>query len=134
MKYTLSNGKTVNIPDAEIEKNASLLEITKEEAIQMWLEDNEYLENEEQTALDKKAKAVKIQHGASAQDKERKPAKERTIKVSDEKKQLFHIVYSALLEYGASNVQILKENKLFSIQINGKTFKIDLIEQRPPKK
>lgn len=134
MKYTLSNGKTVNIPDAEIEKNASLLEITKEEAIQMWLEDNEYLENEEQTALDKKAKAVKIQHGASAQDKERKPAKERTIKVSDEKKQLFHTVYSALLEYGASNVQILKENKLFSIQINGKTFKIDLIEQRPPKK
>ena len=59
MKYTLNNGKTVNIPDAEIEKNASLLEITKEEAIQMWLEDNEYLENEEQTALDKKSQSCK---------------------------------------------------------------------------
>lgn len=111
-----------------------ILEISQDEAVEMWLEDNEYLENEEQTALDKKAKQVKIQHGASAEEKERKPAKERTVKVSDEKKELFHIVYSALLTYGNSNVQILKENKLFSVQIGEKTFKIDLIEQRPPKK
>ena len=134
MKYTLSNGKTVNIPDAEIEKNASLLEITKEEAIQMWLEDNEYLENEEQTALDKKAKAVKIQHGASAENKERKPHKERTVKVSDEKKALFEAIIHRLDPELVENIQILKENKLIQCQVGEKIFKIDLIEQRPPKK
>ena len=32
------------------------------------------------------------------------------------------------------NVTILNENKLIQVKINGKVFKIDLIEQRPPKK
>ena len=36
MKYTLPNGKNVNIPDKEIEKNMKLLEISKEEAVEMW--------------------------------------------------------------------------------------------------
>ena len=31
------------------------------------------------------------------------------------------------------NVEVLKENKLIQVKLNGKTFKIDLIEQRPPK-
>ena len=32
MTYTLSNGKTVRIPDKEIEKNMKILEISKDEA------------------------------------------------------------------------------------------------------
>lgn len=133
MKYTVASGKTVHIPDDEITKAMKLLDLTEAEAVQMWLEDNDFEINQEQSDLDQKAKAVKIQHGASA-DKERKPPKERTVKISDEKKELFHTIYSALLIYGNSNVQILKENKLFSVQINGKIFKIDLIETRPSKK
>ena len=74
MKYTLENGKTVNIPDSEITNNMRLLELTREEAIQLWLEDNDYEENEEQAELDAKAKKVKIDHGAQA-DKPRKRAK-----------------------------------------------------------
>ena len=105
------------------------LQLTHDEAVQVWLEDNEIEINQEQVELDKKAKSVKIQHGAST-EKERKPPKPRTVKTSDEKKQLFHTVYSALLEYGNSNVQVLKENKLFSVQIGEKLFKIDLIEVR----
>ena len=90
MRYTLENGKSVNIPDAEIEKNMKLLEISKEDAIEMWLEDEGYLDNEEQNELDEKAKKVKINHGASAIDKtEKKEKKPREIKVSDEKQALF---------------------------------------------
>ena len=33
------NGKNINIPDKEIEKAMKSLELTKEEAIEMWLED-----------------------------------------------------------------------------------------------
>ena len=32
------------------------------------------------------------------------------------------------------NVEVSKENKLMIVEIDGKTFKIDLIEQRKPKK
>ena len=55
MTYNL-NGKNIRIPDAEINKSMKLLEISHDEAVQMWLEDEEYLENEvveELTAKDR---------------------------------------------------------------------------------
>lgn len=134
MKYTLPNGKNVNIPDKEIEKNMKLLEISKEDAIEMWLEDEGYLDNEEQNELDEKAKKVKIDHGASAVDKtEKKEKKPREIKVSDEKQALFGEIVEKLAENGR-NYEIVKENKLICVKIGEKTFKIDLIETRQPKK
>ena len=133
MKYTLENGKVVNIPDKEIEKSMKALDLTKEEAIKMWLEDNDYEVNEEQVALDEKAKKVKINHGASAVDKSTKEKKERKVIVSDEKQALFSEILSNLQDVYGENVQIVKENKLLTVKIGAKTFKIDLIEQRPPK-
>lgn len=133
MKYTLPNGKNVNIPDKEIEKNMKLLEISKEEAVEMWLEDEGYLDNEEQNELDEKAKKVKIDHGASAIDKtEKKEKKPREIKVSDEKQALFGEIVEKLAENGR-NFEIVKENKLICVKIGEKTFKIDLIETRQKK-
>ena len=134
MKYTLPNGKNVNIPDNEIENNMKALELTRKEAIEMWLEDEGYLDNEEQNELDEKAKKVKIDHGASAVDKsEKKEKKPREIKVSDEKQALFAEIVEKLAENGR-NYEIVKENKLICVKIGEKTFKIDLIEQRQPKK
>ena len=46
MLYELPNGKKVKIPDVEIEKSMKALELTKDEAIEMWLEDEGYLDNE----------------------------------------------------------------------------------------
>ena len=133
MKYTLKNGKVVNIPDKEIEQSMKVLELTKEEAIEMWLEDNDYEVNEEQVALDEKAKKVKIQHGASAIDKQTKQKTERKVVASDEKQALFDNIYHNLVEIYGGNVEIVKENKLLTLKIGQKTFKVDLIEQRPPK-
>lgn len=133
MKYTLPNGKNVNIPDKEIENNMKALELTREEAIEMWLEDEGYLDNEEQNELNEKAKKVKIDHGASAVDKtEKKEKKPREIKVSDEKQALFSEIVEKLAENGR-NYEILKENKLICVKIGEKTFKIDIIEQRAKK-
>lgn len=134
MKYQLKNGKSVNIPDKEIEKSMRALELTKEEAIQMWLEDNDYEVNEEQEELDSKAKKVKIQHGASAIDKsEQKEKKPRVVKISDEKQALFSEILTNLEEVYPNSVEIVKENKLLTVKIGAKTFKIDIIEQRPKK-
>ena len=133
MKYTLDSGKVVNIPDKEIEKNMKLLEISQEEAVEMWLEDEGYLDNEEQIELDTKAKQVKIDHGASAVDKtQKKEKKPREIKVSDEKQALFAEIVANLAENGR-NYEILKENKLICVKIGDKNFKIDLIETRQKK-
>lgn len=134
MKYTLENGKVVNIPDNEIEYNMKTLELSKEEAIDLWLEDNDYQVNEELEELDNKAKKVKIDHQASAIDKtEKKDRKPRTVKVSDTKQAVFANIHNFLVETYGENVEIVKENKLLSLKVGDKTFKVDLIEQRPKK-
>ena len=125
------NGKNLTIPDSEIESAMKNLDLSKDEAIQMWLEDNEYLENEEQAELQAKASKVKIDHGASGKVGEKKKTP-RTVKVSDEKVALFEILVGNLME-NYENVDVLKENKLIQVEIGGKVFKIDLIEQRPKK-
>ena len=47
MKYNL-DGKEIRIPDEEIKRYVETMHITEEEAIQIYLEDEGYLENEEQ--------------------------------------------------------------------------------------
>ena len=79
MKYTLPNGKNINIPDSEVKRHMANLQLTEEEAIQLYLEDEGYLDNEELEELDSKAKKVKIQHGASAVDKTEKKEKSREL-------------------------------------------------------
>ena len=135
------NGKTVNIPDVEIKNYMKSLGIDEEEAIEMWLDDEGYTENEEQMELEQKAKDSGVMrdiHGASAMDKTKsKSAKPKVVKVSDEKRDLFDLIYDTLRDYQVDfdgKTTILKENKLIQFEINGKTFKIDLIEQRPKKK
>lgn len=137
MRYTLENGKTINISDKEVENSMKLLEITKEEAIQLWLEDNDYLVNEELEELDAKAKKVKIDHEAQSTKPRKKSEKPRTVKVSDAKKEFFSQLSQFLTNFSAendANCTILKENKLFQIEFGGEIFKLDLIQQRKPKK
>lgn len=136
MKYTLDNGKVVNIPDREIDNFMSSLQISQEEAIELWLVDNDLAEDEELEELDAKAKTVKIDHGASADKPRKKSEKPRTVKVSDAKKELFNKLSYYLNEFceeNDANCTILKENKLIELQFGGETFKIDLIQVRKPK-
>lgn len=133
MRYEF-NGKMVNIPDEEITKAMKNLDLSKEEAIEMWLEDEGYLENEEQENLCKLAKENKITatiHKAS--EGKKRQSKPRTVKISDEKQKLFAEIFSNL-QYDYKDVEILKENKLIQVKIGEKVFKIDIIEQRKPKK
>jgi hypothetical protein len=135
MKYEFNN-KVINIPDNEIKSNMDLLDISKTEAIEMWLDDNDYTTNDEQKELDEKAKKVKIQHGASAIDKtQKRDKKPRTVKISDEKKLLFDYISTSLGEFCTENnakVEILTQNKIIAVKIGDKYFKLDLIQARKP--
>lgn len=66
-----------------------------------------------------------------------KEKKTRPVIVSDEKKALFETILKNLDRCKGverENIEILKENKLIQVKIGTKTFKIDIVEQRPPKK
>ena len=86
----------------------------------------------EETAeeLDAKQKEIKINVGARSEKKtERKP---KTIKVSDEKTQIFNDLLRFLTEN--YDFSVLKDNKLIEISYNGKKFKLDLRQTRQKKK
>ena len=128
------NGKSLNIPNEVIAKAMKNLDLTQDEAIQMWLEDEGHLDNEEQLELCQKAKDNKITATIHQANKGKKVKKEPKPKVaSAEKVQIFNKMLGFLTNE-FENVAVLNENKLIQVEIDGKTFKIDLIEQRKPKK
>lgn len=133
MKYTLDNGKSVNIPIKEIENLVTNLGLSQVDAIDLWLCDNNLEEDEEQIELDEKALKVRIDKDI-VQKKPKKERKKPEKKVSDAKKELFSEILSDLEDVYKGNVEVLNENKLISVRIGEKLFKIDVIETRPPKK
>lgn len=134
MKYDF-NGKKINIPDADIERSMKSLELTREEAIQMWLEDEGYLENEEQEELEKKAKENRITatiHQASAKDPRKKTQKERVRKENPTKEMVIREI-AAILPNFAEDIEVLNVGKLISFRIGEDKFEIDLKQKRKPK-
>lgn len=132
MTYQL-NGKSIRIPDENLERIQKGLKVSREEAIQIWLEDEGYEVNEEQEELDKRAKASKITqtiHGARAET-----AKKRTfVRKEDKTKEGIIATLAKTLKELAENVKIENVGKLITFQLGEDTFKLDLIRQRKPKK
>lgn len=123
------NNKVYSIPNEELEKLQAKLKISKAEACDLWLADNGYEENEEQELLNDKAKTASREKVSGEKGKLRKP---RTVKISEEKQMLFKYILGGLVNDFA-NVEVLTENKLISVEIDGKKFKIDITECRKPK-
>lgn len=129
MTYNL-NGKNIRIPDDEIEKNSRLLDISKDEAIQMWLEDEGYLKNAVVEELTKKAKENRVNHDAKS-DKPRKKT-ERVRKVDEEKKYLLNLLISAINSENC--IDTVKNETEFSFTFGENSYSVKLIKHRPPKK
>lgn len=127
------NGKTLRIPDENLQRIEKGLGVTREEAIQIWLEDEGYELNEEQEELDKRAKDSRITqtiHGARAET-----TKKRTITRKEDvtKEGLIQKLANFLQDF-AENVKIENIGKLITFKMGEDTFKLDLIRQRKPKK
>lgn len=134
MRYNL-DGKNINIPDADIERSMKSLDLTKEEAIQVWLEDEGYLENEEQEELEKKAKKNRITatiHQASAKPAYKKTQKERTHKENPTKEMVIREIAAVLPKF-AEDIEILNVGKLIAFRIGDENYEIDLKQKRKKK-
>ena len=128
MKYDF-NGKSINIPDKDLENLMTSLELTREEAIETWLDDNDYTANEEAEELTKKAKTIRRYE--KSDNERKKTTKER--KVDEEKKHLLSDVKVLIEGLGAVVTNGKNEAEIsFTFGENNYTFK--LIKHRPPKK
>ena len=132
MRITI-NGKNINIPEDEIECNMKLVD-SREEAIQIWLEDNGYANNEEQEALCAKAKDNRITstiHDAKDIAVEKKK-REVTRKENPTKEMIISEV-AALLKGLAEDVTIENAAKIITFTLDGNSYKLDLIQRRAKK-
>lgn len=140
MDYVLNN-RTIKIPDKDIQNLQKTLELSKEEAIETWLSDNDYISDETVEELTKKAKENRITgkiHGAKAETakKERKP---REKKENPLKKQIIAGIHDYFLdEIGHifpkdTTISIKNDEKYIDLCIDGLEFTINLVQHRPKK-
>jgi hypothetical protein len=129
--YKLKGGKVVQIPNAEVSKLQTMLGLSRAEAVDLWLYDEGYIENEEANELIAKSKENKISHNARA-DKP-KTQRERVVKEDKVKEAIIQAVADLLPDLNATDVVIEKKGKLITFKVGADSFKFDLIRQRPPK-
>ena len=125
-------GKVINIPNTELNKLQGLLRISRSEAINVWLSDNDYIEVAEIEELTAKAKENKVSHNARAEYK-LKTQRERVVKADPTKEGIISAIAEMLPTLNAENVVIANKGKLVTFTIGADNYKLDLIRQRPPK-
>ena len=133
--YKLADGKTVRIPQDQINRSMAMLHLSKDEAIQMYLEDEGYLVNPEQEELCQKAKDNRITatiHKAKGEVKQ-KTQRERVKKSDPTKEGIIVAIAEMLPTLDAENVVIANAGKIITFTIGGDEYKLDLIRKRPPK-
>lgn len=131
MLYEL-NGKKIKIPDDEIKRSMEFLGLSKSEAIQMYLEDEGYLDNPYVDELTAKAKEAKISHDAKSEKPRKNAGKPRERKPDEEKEKLIDILANALVAEGIE-AKVTNKSKIIEFSIEDRHYKLDLIKNRPPK-
>ena len=135
MIYKLNEKKEVRIPDTDIERLIKTMQIDKEDAIQIWLEDEGYLINEEQEQLNQKAKENKSHKIAKAERKAPivlKNKKEKVVKENPTKEMVI-VEIAKILPNFATNINIENKAKIITFRIGDEEYKLDLIQKRKKK-
>lgn len=133
MKYIVGK-KEINVPEDEIEKLMNSLDISEDEAVQTWLFDNDYIENEEEAKLTKKVKDNRIMATIHEAKSDKPRAKRVVEKKEDVVKEDIIKRTAEMLAAIAENVKITNVSKIIEFDMpNGDHFKFDLVRQRKTK-
>ena len=117
IEMVLESGKVVKCSTEWANRAMKSLGTDMEDVLLMWLEDNDYLVNEELEELDTKAKTPR----------------ERTQKAQPEKEFLITLLAKALEIEDISNLNVENKAKLITFDYKGASYKLDLVQKRPPK-
>lgn len=131
--------KNYEIPNDEIDKMMDKLDISLEEACELYLSDHELVENETIEELTKKAQKNRVTatvHGAKGDKKEKKT---REKKENPLKKQIISHIFDSFFydnmreDYPNLEISIRNNEKYIDLEVNGRSFTINLVEHRKKK-
>lgn len=137
VRIELEDGRKVTAATEFLEKMMNNLEIDMDEAVMTWLEDEEYLINDDQEDLCTAAKQNKVL--ANVRKGDRDTAKEkkktiRTVKANPVKEKLIAKIAEMLDQLnGVENIVIENKGKIVTFDCNGESYKVDLIQKRKNK-
>lgn len=127
------NNKVVKIPQKEIDNLMKTLELTEQEAIETWLDDNDYTTNEQVEELTKKAKVNGTTKICARVNVENKKV-ERERKANPTKALIIDQLWQKLAEIEhISNLKVENKEKLITFSLNGNDYKLDLVQKRAKK-
>jgi len=130
IEITLKSGKVIRVDKNWADQTMKALDLDLDETLQMFLEDNDYLLNEEQEELDKKAKGVvKPQAG----DKTKRKPREKVQKENPTKELIIAEIAKTLQALGVQDLKIENKAKLITFNYANESFKVDLVQKRKPK-
>lgn len=133
IEMTLDNGKVVKCATEWVERSMKALDTDMEDVLLMFLEDNNYLENEEQQELDNKAKVNKVKLTATSEKVVKKTPKERVQKENPTKELIISTIAKALENLNITDLTIENKAKLITFSLNNEDFKVDLVQKRKKK-
>lgn len=122
--------------EQQIEQYMKSLQISREEAEQLYEDDQEDFIGEEGEQMTAKAKEVR-RYEQSAEKKVRKP---REKKIDQEKVTIVDFVWacmlnnSHLIDFKFENVNVIKPQKEITFQVGENKYSLTLTKHRPPKK
>ncbi len=131
IEITLDNDKVVKCSTEWVEKSMKALNTDIEDVLLMFLEDNDYIVNEEQEELDKQAKG-KVKLVANS-EKPKKTPKERVQKENPTKELIIQTIANALQSLDITDLNIENKAKLITFNYNNESFKVDLVQKRKEK-
>lgn len=129
-ELTLDNGKVVKVATEWVDKTMKLLNTDLEDVLLMFLEDNDYLVNEELEELDNKAKENKSKLVATSEKPRKKVVRER--KPNPTKEMIISTIANTLQSI-ATDIKVENVGKIITFKVDNKEFKIDLTEKRVKK-
>ena len=134
---TLENGKVVKAMTSYLENMVKALDINMDEAVLTWLEDEGYLENEEQEELCAAAKENKSLAAARKGFRDGAKEKKKVVKTVKENPVKEEIILNLVEKLNSiekvSEIVIENKSKIITFKVGDREFKLDLIEKRKPK-
>lgn len=115
--------------EQQIKEYMVKLKISREEAEQLWEDDQEDFIGEEGEAMTRKAKEVKRYEKADKPKEKRK----REVRLDEDKVKIISFLERILTDSDALEVFVKNPQKEITFRYNGGEYSLSLIKHRPPK-
>ena len=115
--------------EQEIQRHMQVLGLTREQAEQLWEDDNSDYVSEEMAEMERKAKANRRYEQS---DKPRAKAK-REVKVDEEKVKIIDFLMRVLADSDVSQLEVKNPQREIAFQLNGEDYSLTLTKHRAKK-